>query len=71
MEIRITLFIWFCLALLGLLLMSLRNDANKYRSDAYFIMTKGTFLHKVIYVLIAFFLLPFTIPKSIKLLLKK
>lgn len=66
MEIKIFLLYWFCLSLIGLLLMSFRQDVNKFRNEAHFIITKGTFAHKITYIFIAFIFLPLTIPNSIK-----
>jgi hypothetical protein len=71
MEIKILLLLWACLGFTGLLLMSFRRDVDKFRSEAHFIMTKGTFAHKITYVFIAIVLLPFTIPHSIQELLRK
>jgi hypothetical protein len=71
MEIKIFYIIWVCLDLTGLLLMTFRSDVDKFRNEAHFIMTKGTFAHKITYVLIAITLLPLTIPRSIQELLRK
>lgn len=73
METNFILFmsIWFSLSFLGGVLILLRDDSSKLLLDAHFIMTKGLFLHKVTYVVIAILLLPFTILKSIKHLSKK
>jgi uncharacterized membrane protein YdjX (TVP38/TMEM64 family) len=71
MEIKILFISWFSLGLIGLVLMNFRSDVDKFRSEAQFIMSKGTFFHKVTYVLIAIVLLPFTIPYSIQEMLKK
>lgn len=71
MEIKIFYTIWICLDLTGLLLMTFRSDVDKFRNEAHFIMTKGTFAHKITYVLIAMVLLPLTIPRSIQELLRK
>lgn len=70
MEIKIFFILWFFLALVGLSLMSLRNDSDKYKVEAYFIFTKGTLLHKLTYVVIALALLPLSIFYSLKELLK-
>lgn len=61
--------IWSSLSFVGGILMLLRDDSSKLIHDAEFIMTKGTFLHKITYVVIAILLLPFSIPKSIQNLL--
>ena len=58
--------IWSSLSFIGGILMLLRDDSSKLIHDAEFIMTKGTFLHKITYVFIAILLLPFSIPKSIQ-----
>ena len=73
MGTNIILFtsIWFSLSFLGGILMLIREDTSKLMHDAHFIMTKGTFLHKVTYVVLAVLLLPFTIPSSIKNLAKR
>ena len=71
MEIKILFIVWVCLDLTGLLLMTFRSDVDKFKNEAHFIMSKGTFLHKVTYTLIALVLLPFTIPYSIQELLRK
>jgi hypothetical protein len=71
MEIKIFYIIWVCLDLTGLLLMTCRSDVDKFRNEAHFIMTKGTFAHKITYVLIAIVLLPLTIPRSIQEFLRK
>jgi hypothetical protein len=62
--------IWFSLSLVGGVLILIRDDSAKLMNDAHFIITKGTFLHKVTYIGVALILLPFTIPKSIQHLAK-
>jgi hypothetical protein len=72
METKFYVFIcWLSLSLIGLFLVSMRNDADKLQSEAHFIMTKGTLIHKLTYITIAFVLLPFTIPYSLKHFFKK
>lgn len=58
--------VWFFLNVIGLMLMNLRKDVEKYRNEANFIMSKGTGLHKATYLLMLWIILPFTIPFSIK-----
>ena len=71
MEIKTLILFWSFLGLIGLMLMTLRRDVDKIKNEAHFIMTKGTFAHKITYVLIAFVILPLTILKSIQELLRK
>jgi len=73
METNFKLFIsiWSILSFIGGLLILTREDSSKLLNDANFIMTKGKFIHKVTYVLIAVFLLPFTILSSINHLSKR
>jgi hypothetical protein len=74
MEIRILFYgltIWFALNLIGLGLMFFRTDAEKYRKEADFILSKGTFAHKLTFVAMTWLILPFTIPYSIKNILNK
>jgi len=71
MEIKFFMIIWLLLAMIGCCLMYLRTDVGKLISEANFIMTKGTFIHKTTYLIIAFLLLPITIPYSLKQLFKR
>lgn len=71
MEIKFFIIIWLILVFLGCCLMYARTDVGKVISEAHFIMTKGTFFHKTTYLIIAFLLLPLTIPYSVKQLLKR
>ena len=63
--------VWFSFSLFGGVLILFREDSTKLLGDAQFIMTKGAFLHKVTYVLIAIFLLPFSIPRTIEHLIRR
>lgn len=65
------MIIWLVLAIIGVGLMYARTDVSKVKSEAHFIMTKGTFIHKITYLIIAFLLLPLTIPYSLKQLFKR
>jgi hypothetical protein len=71
MEIKFLIFIWLVLAMIGCCLMYLRTDVGKLISEANFIMTKGAFIHKTTYLIIAFLFLPITIPYSLRELLKR
>lgn len=69
MEIKFVIYgliVWFFFNLLGLGLMNFRKDVDKYRSEANLIMSKGTFAHKLTFVIMTWLILPFTIPYSVK-----
>ena len=70
MEIKILLFIWGCLGLFGLMLISFRPDVDKFINEANFIMKNSILSHKITYILLAIIFLPLTIPSSIEILLK-
>lgn len=63
--------VYISLSIIGGVLIFMRDDTSKLIHDANFIMTKGTFLHKVTYIVIAIILLPFSIPQSIQYLYRK
>ena len=69
MEIEVLFYItiiWLTLNIIGIGLMYFRNDAEKYRKEADFILSKGTIAHKITFLFVSWFILPFTIPYSIK-----
>jgi hypothetical protein len=65
MEIKFIFYIWFLLIVLGLTLILIRKDLESVKREGIFIMQKGRFYHKLLYVLIMCILLPLSIPYSI------
>jgi hypothetical protein len=71
MEIKYVFYIWFLLIAFGLTLILIRKDLDSVKREGVFVMQKGLFYHKLIYVIIVCILLPFTIPYSIIKLTRK
>lgn len=59
--------VWIGLCVIGaFLIYYVRKDGDKYVQDAQFIFSKGTFWHKLTYVLLCLLILPLSIVTSLK-----
>ena len=61
--------IWFVLIVISFGIMLFRNDYSKIVSDLNFLIKKGSFRNKIV-LFFLFLLLPFTVFKTIKIIIK-
>lgn len=71
MGIKLNAIIYLSICLIAIILFFLRDDKDKYIIDIKFIINKGTFIHKFTLYSGLLLILPFTIPYSIRKILKK